>query len=104
MGLKRVKCRECGFSDGQRCEIKKVKVAQNKSRVCEKFEHDIGKVKTKQKLKAKYVPYHETSRKLYKKWVTAQKKKELKKTIEANTGSLQKPDVLNRFRSSATVD
>ena len=101
MELKRVKCRVCAFSDGKKCEIKKIKVGQNKPRLCDKFEQDFGKVKVKQRLKSEYVPYHMSSRKLYKKWVTEQKKKEAQESIESKVESLQKPDVLSRFRSSA---
>ena len=101
MELKKVKCKTCSFFDGKRCEIKKVKVAKNKNRQCDKFENDLAKVKVRQKLKAEYVPYHETSRKLYKKWVTEEKKKELLEIKKRSTSVLKKCDVLSNFRSSA---
>jgi hypothetical protein len=99
---KRGICRVCINTDGSNCKIKKVKTAQNKKRTCNFFEHDISKVKVKQVLQSEYVPYHMTSRKLYKKWATEQKEKELKESMEDKVSALSDPDILSRFRSSAS--
>ena len=101
MELKRVKCRVCSFSDGKKCTIKKVKVAQNKARCCDIFEYVAEKVQIKQKLKSSYTPFHMRNKKEYKKWSTEQKKKEINESMESKITALQKPDILNKFRSNA---
>jgi len=95
-------CKVCVNYDGNTCRIKQVKTNQNKKRTCQYFEHDMSKVKIKQRLKSEYVPYHMSSRKLYKKWVTEQKEKELQESMEEKISAVSNPDVLAKFRSTAS--
>ena len=39
---------------------------------------------------------------MYKEWVTEQKKKEINASMEDKLATLQNPDVLSQFRSSAS--
>ncbi len=97
--MKRVKCIECiSLGSSKRCVIKKVKVSIKKSRMCELFECDLSKFKVKQKLNAVYIPFHERSRKEYKKYI----KEEMKKQAVVKAKVTQ--DCLSNFRSSAPQD
>jgi len=100
--IKRGVCRVCINSDGKICKVKKVKTAQNKKRVCSSFEQDITKIRIKKRPKSEYVPYHMTSRKLYKKWLEDQTEKELKESMEQKIEAVSNPDILSKFRSTAS--
>ena len=98
--MSKVKCRVCENSDGKKCLVKKVKVGQNKSRTCDSFDYNPGKIKVKQKLKATYIPWHFRDKAAFKEYVAEQ---------EQQTSAMQgvktsSPDVLARFRSSATQE
>ncbi len=98
--MARVKCRVCENSDGKKCLVKKVKVAQNKSRTCELFDYNPGKIKIKQKLKSNYIPWHLRDKTAYKEYA-----KEQEQQTSAMQGvKVSSPDVLSRFRSSATQE
>ncbi len=96
--MERVKCRVCSNTDGKKCLLKKIKVGQNKSRVCGLFNYDPSKIKIKKKLEATYVPYYQRSRKEYKRYVEKEMKKQAIQKAEVTQ------DCLANFRSSATQD
>jgi len=98
--MKKVKCRVCAHTNGKFCKIKKVSVAQNKSRRCAEFEYAPEKVTIKTKVKSTYVPYYLTSRKAYKKYVEQQQKELLQENVEEKVEKLSNPDILSRFRSN----
>jgi hypothetical protein len=100
--MKRVKCRVCVFSDGKKCELKKEKVAQNKTRLCDLFEYAPEKVKVKTKPKMEYVPYHMTSAKAHKAHLKEREKQVLQESVEEKVAKLSNPDILSRFRSNAS--
>lgn len=99
--MAKVKCRVCENSDGKRCEIKNVKVAQNKSRTCKDFDYNPGKIRVKQKLEATYVPWHLRTRKEYNKHVKKTEAELANQNAAMEGVKIGSPDVLSRFRSSA---
>jgi len=96
--MAKVKCRVCENSDGKRCVVKDVKVAQNKSRTCEMFDYNPDKIKIKQKLESKYIPWFLRDKTAYKEYVQEQEQQ----AAAAQGVKIGSPDVLSRFRSSAT--
>jgi hypothetical protein len=97
--MAKVKCKVCLHTDGGSCKLKKVKVRQNKSRICTSFIHDMSKVKVKARVKSVYVPVHMRSAKAYKKYV---KEQQLVESAQAKLDSLKSPDCLDKFRSTAS--
>lgn len=101
--MKKVKCVVCANSDGKRCKVKDVKVAQKKSRVCDKFEFEVDKVQIKNTPPSDYVPPHLRSRKEYKRYLKEEMKKAAKAEAEQQV-DFASPDILSRFRSSAGTE
>jgi hypothetical protein len=99
--MSKVKCRVCTHSDGKKCLIKQEKVAQNKSRRCDFFEHNAEKIQIKTKVRSQYIPYHMTSRKAYKAYKKQQTQEVLQQAVEEKVEKLSSPDILSRFRSNA---
>lgn len=102
--MAKVKCRVCENSDGKRCKVKDVKVAQNKSRTCKEFDYNPGKIKVRQKLEATYIPWHLRDKAAYKEYVAEQEALITKQAANVEGVKISSPDVLSRFRSSATQE
>lgn len=102
--MTKVKCRVCENSDGQKCTVKNTKVSQNKSRKCEFFDYNPGKIKVKQRLDSTYIPWHLRDKAAYKEYVAKQESALAAQTANMNGVKVASPDVLARFRSSATQE
>ncbi len=102
--MKKVKCVVCANSDGKRCKVKDVKVAQKKSRTCEDFQFDVDKVQIKNSPESEYIPPHLRSRKAYKQYLKEEYKKAKKAEAAQKKVDFSSPDVLSRFRSSVGAE
>lgn len=102
----RVKCRVCDNEKAGFCKVKGCSVKLNKSRVCEAFIMNEAKIKVSIKPKTTVRPDWYWNRKK----LIRQMKEEMKKQQEMpattpyvqQTGELGKPDILSKFRSTAT--
>jgi len=102
---KKITCATCANEENKRCLVKKVSVALNKKRHCDKYILEPSKVKTKQILKTIKMSYaeREALRREYKSQI-----KQLKRAMKQN---LPVQDVkhpltgdLSRFKSTAGSD
>jgi len=103
--LGKVKCRVCENEKGGFCKVKKTKVKTNKARHCDAFIMEMSKVKVSVKPESIMRPDWYWDKKEYLKMVKEQMAKE-KALEEAREKGLinDKPDILSKFRSSATKD
>ena len=98
------RCKVCQFLEGKICSIKGNGVRLNKPRRCDYFVLDTDKVKVVPKVETKYVPYHLTNRKAYKKYVQEEVMKQQSFTQQnaaVNGVKTYSPDCLAGFRATS---
>ena len=96
----KVKCRVCENEDNGVCKVKQCAVKTNKSRHCEAFIMNENKIKISVKPKSQMRPDWYWNRKQ----VIKELKKEAARAKQMQKVDLENPDVLSRFRSSATKE
>ena len=100
----KVRCKVCQYLENKVCSIKSVGVGLNKPRRCDYFVLDTNKVKVVSKVETKYVPYHLTNRKAYKKYVQEEVMKQQsfsQQQAAVNGVKTYSPDCLAGFRATS---
>ena len=98
------RCKVCQFSEKNFCVVKQNGVSLNKPRRCDFFILDTDKVKVVPKVETKYVPYHLTNRKAYKKYVQEEVMKQqsfAQQQAAVNGVKTYSPDCLSSFRATS---
>ena len=96
----KVKCRVCDNEDNSFCKVKQCKVKAKKSRHCQAFIMNENKIRVTIKPKSVVRPDWYWNRKE----TIRELKKEEEKAKQAQKVDFENPDVLSKFRSTATKD